>query len=112
MELIPAGIKGANLNGICVEHVGNFDIGKALMAPEHRHTILAVNARLCDKFGLEVNTRTVVYHHWYDLNTGKRVKEGTGTTKSCPGTNFFGGNTKEACEENFIPEILSVGVGV
>lgn len=105
LEIIPAGIKGANLNGVCIEHIGNFDLGKDVMIQEHKDAIVTVNARLCDKFGLQINTTTVVYHHWYDLNTGKRVREGTGTTKTCPGTNFFGGNTIEMCENNFIPEV-------
>jgi hypothetical protein len=46
----------------------------------------------------------VDYHHWYDLNTGKRIaKEGTGSTKTCPGTNFFGGNTVEAFKTGLLP---------
>ena len=104
-ETIPAGIKGVNGNGICIEHIGNFDTGKDAMTGEHRHTIVTVNALLCQKFNLKVNTNSIVYHHWYDLNTGKRVKEGTGSTKTCPGTNFFGGNTIAACERDFIPAV-------
>ena len=45
-----------------------------------------------------------VYHHWYDLNTGVRTN-GTGITKTCPGTMFFSGNTVAAAEANFIPVI-------
>jgi len=102
-EVVPAGIKGANLKGICMEHLGNFDIGKDTMTEAHKHTIVKVNALLCAKFKLAISTKSVVYHHWYDLNTGKLVAEGAGTTKTCPGTNFFGGNTKEACLKNFLP---------
>jgi hypothetical protein len=112
LEKIPAGIKGANLHGICIEHVGNFDIGKDTMAKAHRRTIVTVNALLCEKFDLDINSDSIVYHHWYDLNTGKRVKEGTGTTKTCPGTNFFGGNTVSACETNFLPEVREALVAV
>jgi hypothetical protein len=105
-EKIPAGIKGANTNGICIEHVGNFDLNKDVMTKAHRNTIIKVNALFCKKFGLPVNTNSIVYHHWYDLTTGKRVKEAAGTnTKTCPGTNFFGGNTIEMCEKNFLPEV-------
>jgi hypothetical protein len=104
-ETVPAGIKGANLNGICIEHIGNFDEGKDQMSEEHRETIVHVNALLCAKFNLKVNSNNVVYHHWYDLVTGKRVKQGKGSTKTCPGTNFFNGNTVEDCEANFLPQV-------
>ncbi|AYB30966.1 N-acetylmuramoyl-L-alanine amidase [Chryseolinea soli] len=109
-ETLPAGIKGANANGICMEHLGNFDLGKDTMTEEHKHTIVTINALLCAKFKLGISTKSVVYHHWYDLNTGKQVVEGTGTTKTCPGTNFFGGNTKEACQKNFLPLVEQVVV--
>jgi hypothetical protein len=107
-DTIPAGIKGANTHGICIEHIGNFDIGKDVMASAHRETIVNVNAWLCKKFMLPVNTFTVVYHHWYDLTTGKRVKEGSLNTKTCPGSNFFGGNTIEKCTAHFISEIQKI----
>jgi hypothetical protein len=107
-EKIPAGIKGANAFGICMEHVGNFDTGKDVMSKAHRDMIVKINALLCKKFKLPIDTNSVVYHHWYDLTTGKRVKEGSPNTKTCPGTNFFGGNTVEACNKNFIPEVKKV----
>jgi hypothetical protein len=105
IEEIPAGIKGANSYGICIEHLGNFDTGGDAMASSHNKTIIRLNALLCKKFALPADTKHIVYHHWYDLNTGKRVKEGTGTTKSCPGNAFFKGNTVEACNQHFIPEV-------
>ena len=92
LSVAPAGIKGANSYGICIEHIGDFDKGKDTMTDEQRKTILFINAVLLDHFGLEANTDTVVYHHWY-------------VSKSCPGSSFFGGNTKEDAEANFIPEI-------
>ena len=102
-ETMPAGIKGVNQFGICMEHLGNFDVGGDSMTAAHRNTIIKVNSLLCKKFGLTPSTDSVVYHHWYDLTTGKRVKDGSPNTKTCPGTNFFGGNTIEACTKNFIP---------
>jgi len=107
IDKIPAGIKGANTAGICIEHLGNFDHGGDNMAEIHRQTIVKINAFLCLKFGLRPNTNTIVYHHWYDLNTGKRL-DGAGMTKSCPGTNFFSGNTVDAAKNNFIPLIYEV----
>lgn len=104
-DTAPAGIKGANSRGICIEHVGNFDIDGDEMSKEHKKTILWINSELCFKFDLFPSTNTIVYHHWYDLKTGKR-KDGAGTTKSCPGTNFFGGNKVQDCEKIFIPQVL------
>lgn len=103
-DLAPAGIKGANAHGICIENLGDFDIGRNEMRPAHRNTILKVNALLCRKFHLLPGTDTIVYHHWFDRDTGQRTN-GTGNTKTCPGTNFFGGNTVAAAQNNFIPLI-------
>jgi hypothetical protein len=104
LDIAPAGIKGANANGICIEHLGKFDLGGDTMSPAQSHTIINMNAYLIDKFKLQVNTNSIVFHHWYDLDTGKRTN-GTGNVKTCPGTNFFGGNTVESCEKNFLPLI-------
>jgi hypothetical protein len=102
---VPAGIKGANSNGICIEHLGNFDKGGDVMTNEQKESILLINSLLLRKFNLLPSENTIVYHHWYDLNTGKQVEEGKGSTKSCPGTNFFNGNTKESFNSNFLPLI-------
>lgn len=102
LDVAPAGIKGANSNGICIEHFGNFDLGGDRMTEEHRKTILFINALLCFKFKLPLSTSAIVYHHWWDLNTGER-KNGAGVTKTCPGTNFFGGNKVADAEAHFIP---------
>jgi hypothetical protein len=101
LEKIPAGIKGANTGGICIENLGNFDTGKDLMTADQRGAIIRVNALLCRKFSLRPNQSTIVYHHWFDLSTGART-DGAGITKSCPGTGFFGGNKVANAEANFI----------
>ena len=100
----PAGIRGANSGGICIEHIGNFDEGKDQMTEAHTKTIIHLNALLCVTFGLEPDTDSIVYHHWWDLKTAKR-KNGEGSTKSCPGTGFFGGNKVEDAMNHFIPRI-------
>jgi hypothetical protein len=102
LDKVPAGIKGANQEGICLENLGNFDVGGDTMTPAHRDAIVKVNALLCREFGLTPSTDTIVYHHWYDLNSGQRTG-GSGTTKSCPGTAFFAGNSEAAASANFIP---------
>ncbi len=107
MDTIPAGIKGANSFGVCIEHMGNFDIGGDQIAPEHATTIVKMNALLCKKFALVPSIDSIQYHHWWDIITGQRTN-GTGTVKTCPGTNFFGGNTVESCEKNFIPLVKNL----
>ena len=106
MDKIPAGIKGANTGGVCIEHTGNFDAGGDTMSTPQQAAIIELNAILCRKFALAPNTNTIVYHHWYDLNTGERTN-GTGTTKTCPGTAFFGGNTVADAAANFVPRVAS-----
>lgn len=103
----PAGIKGANTGGICIEHIGNFDTGGDTMTPEHSNTIVYLNALLCAKFRLEPDTDSIVYHHWWDLKTGKRTN-GEGVTKSCPGAHFFGGNKVADAGKNFVPLIKTM----
>jgi N-acetylmuramoyl-L-alanine amidase. len=105
LNIAPAGIKGANTAGICIEHVGNFDTGHDQMASAHQETILALNAALCMRFDLPADTDSIVYHHWYDLDTGKRTN-GIGNVKTCPGTGFLGGNTVKAAQANFIPQVI------
>lgn len=102
LEATPACIYGANRDSICIEHLGNFDIDGDTMTNEHRLAIIQMTAALCDKFRLPVSTFSIIYHHWFELSTGKR-NNGTGGNKSCPGTNFFGGNKVADCTTNFLP---------
>lgn len=102
LESTPACIFGANRDSICIEHLGNFDKDGDTMTNEHRLSIIQMTAALCDKFRLPVNTFSIIYHHWFELSTGKR-NNGIGGNKSCPGTNFFGGNKIEDCMTNFLP---------
>lgn len=90
LSTIPAGIKGHNAQGICIEHLGNFDEGYDRMTDAHKDTVIHLNAVLLDKFKLEPTAGHVIYHHWFH-------------TKTCPGTAFFGGNTEEDAKNGFIP---------
>lgn len=103
-EKAPASIAGHNARALCIEHFGNFDKGQDKMSEEHKKTIVFLNAILCLKFNIQPNVENIVYHHWYDLFTARRTN-GSGATKSCPGNDFFGGNTVEAANKNFIPLI-------
>ncbi len=106
LNKIPAGIKGANTGSICIENIGNFDKNKDVMSAKHKKSIIGITAALLKHFGIEANIEGIRYPHWIDLNTGKRT-DGAGSTKTCPGSNFFGGNTVKKCQENFIPLVKS-----
>ncbi|WP_299367037.1 peptidoglycan recognition family protein [Winogradskyella sp.] len=106
-ERSPACIFGQNSNAFCIENIGNFDAGGDIMHPEQSDSIIRVTAILCKKFDLPINTKSIVYHHWFNLSTGKR-NNGSGGNKSCPGTQFFGGNKVSDCEANFLPEVRNI----
>jgi hypothetical protein len=104
---IPAGIKGANTYGICIENTGNFDTGFDKMDPRQRDTIILMTKILLAGFSLPATDKSIIYHHWYDLTLGTRIiKDGTGDTKSCPGTAFFGGNRVEDFRKNMLPLLV------
>ncbi|MBL8980653.1 MAG: SH3 domain-containing protein [Gemmatimonadetes bacterium] len=107
LEANPACIFGNNQHAICIEHLGNFDTGGDAMTAAHRQTILRMTAAICERFAIPVTADRVVYHHWFDLSTGARTNGG-GTTKSCPGTAFFGGNSVEQAQRNFLPKVRAL----
>jgi len=111
IDIMPAGIFGANHGAICIENLGNFDAGNDVMTPSHKETITFLNALLCAKFNLKPVQEQVVYHHWFD-QTGKRFSDDKinnnqvdNEQKTCPGTAFFGTNTITSAVENFYPLI-------
>ncbi len=107
----PACIYGNNARAICIENVGDFDAGRDDMNAAQRDSIIRATAALAKRFSLvPVTTSNIVYHHWFDLNTGARTN-GSGTTKSCPGTAFFGGNTVAACAAGFLPLVSAALAG-
>ncbi|MBS1720334.1 MAG: N-acetylmuramoyl-L-alanine amidase [Armatimonadetes bacterium] len=108
LEMDPACTKGANQNAICIENVGNFDDEGDIMTELHMKTIVEAAARVCGKWHIPVDADHVLYHHWFDLNSGQRNDGIGGTTKSCPGSNFFGGNRPEDAEAHFFPLIMNV----
>jgi predicted component of type VI protein secretion system len=75
------------------------------MLAKQRETIIQMTAILCRRFNIPVNTQSIVYHHWFNLSTGQR-NDGSSNNKSCPGTNFFGGNKVIDCSTYFLPLIL------
>lgn len=107
LELTPAGIKGFNSNAICIENLGNFDSGKDTMTNQQKNTIIKMTAILSNKFSISIDTNHIVYHHWFNLETGER-NNGTKKNKSCPGTNFFGGNKVNHCQTIFLPLVKDI----
>lgn len=102
LEQSPACIKGNNQSSLCIENLGNFDQARDTMSAEQRATIIGMAAIICKRFAIPVNADRVVYHHWFDLDTGARTN-GSGNTKTCPGTAFFGGNAVENAQRSFLP---------
>ncbi|WP_258000327.1 LysM peptidoglycan-binding domain-containing protein [Bacillus sp. Marseille-P3661] len=95
----------ANSVGLTIENVGNFDRGHDVMTAEQKETIVYITALLSMKFGLTPSIDSITYHHWWSLKTGERVldKGPEYNVKTCPGTNFFGGNTTTSAKNNFYP---------
>ncbi|MFN8980152.1 MAG: SH3 domain-containing protein [Gemmatimonas sp.] len=106
LEQTPACIKGQNAHSVCVEHLGNFDAGRDTMSAAHRASIIGLSGAICRRFAIPVNVDRIVYHHWFHLDTGARTN-GSGNTKTCPGTAFFGGNSVESAQRTFLPHIRS-----
>lgn len=111
LELTPACIYGNNSGSICIENVGFFDTGVDTMNQSQADAIVRATAAICKKFSIAASTDKVVYHHWFDLSTGSRKNGLSGISKTCPGTNFFGGNKVGDCEANFLPLVRSAMAG-
>lgn len=103
LEMVPAGIKGANTGAIAIECIGNFDRGADVMSLAQREAIVGILKVLTEKFSLEPK-ESIIYHSWW-TSSGKHLGDYIRgeSCKTCPGTNFFGGNTKKAFEENLLP---------
>ena len=109
LEATPAGIYGANSGAICIECLGNFDKGGDTMTEAQKNAIVAAVKILLDKFKLEAE-KNVEYHAWWTANgsdLGDYVKGKS--AKTCPGTNFLGGNTLTSYEKNLMPLIKNYG---
>jgi hypothetical protein len=111
LEKSPACIYGNNSGAVCIENLGNFDANGDTMSLEQKNAIVKATAIICGKFSIPVNSDKVVYHHWFRLDNGVR-NNGAGGNKTCPGTNFFGGNKVSDCEANFLPLVANQIAGV
>jgi hypothetical protein len=110
LNTMPAGIANANSGGICIECVGNFDIGGDIMTDAQKNAIVGAVKILLDKFNLSAEDG-VTYHAWWSSDgrpLGDYVKGHS--VKTCPGTNFFGGNSLTSYERNLMPLIKNYDV--
>lgn len=102
----PAGITGANTGAICIENYGWFDKNYDVMSQSQKNAIIQYVAILCKHFELTPSSNTIVYHCWYTAK-GQKINDYVAgkSCKTCPGTNFFGGNTLNDYMTNFLPLI-------
>ncbi|MEK3776608.1 peptidoglycan recognition family protein [Paenibacillus sp. FSL K6-4396] len=103
----PAGIKGANTGALCIEIIGNFDQGGDTMSTAQKQSVIHLYACLALKLNIAIDTSHIVYHAWYTSSGAWLGDYERGeSSKTCPGTNFFGdGNTRSGAERGFIPAI-------
>lgn len=100
----PAGITGGNSGAICIECIGNFDAGADVMTSAQRSAVITAAAAILSRFSLTVEA--ITYHCWWTsggTNLGDYDKYKS--AKTCPGTGFFGGNTRQAFEKEFKKEV-------
>jgi hypothetical protein len=76
------------------------------MTKQQANAIIAAVAILYEKFGFQPSDKTIVYHHWFRLDNGVR-NEDNGCNKSCPGTNFFGGNKVSNFQKEFLLLVIN-----
>lgn len=113
LEFEGAGIAYNGKTNITIENLGNFDT--EIMTQEQKDTIVFLTKTLVQKFNIPINSDGIVYHSWFNLQTG--VKDNIGGKKkfdgvlykTCPSFNFFGGNTYEAMQKNLFPLLKDIG---
>ena len=102
----PIGIKGWNTGKVCIEIYGDFDKGGDQMTAAQKEAIIALVGELCTRFNLTPGPSTLRYHAWFSSGgTYLGTYDPNKSRKTCPGTNFFGGNTMDAYKKNFLPAI-------
>lgn len=111
LEKTPIGIKGWNTNSVCTEIYGNFDKGYDTMNSVQKKAVIAFYALMSWKFNIGINSTHIRPHCWFTsdgryLGNYSQPK----SAKSCPGTGFFGGNTKASFNANFYPLIKAFDV--
>lgn len=107
-ELDGGGILSDPKGDITTEIFADFDSEQ--MTDACKKTVLGIAWACSKKFGIPLNETGHKYHYWFDLKTGKELKDGeAGSRKTCPGKNFFGGFTRKAFNETFLPALIEYG---
>lgn len=107
-ELDGGGILNDPKGDITTEIYADFDT--EAMTDACRKTILGIAWACSKKFNLPLDETGHKYHYWFDLDTGKELKDGEkGKRKTCPGKNFFGGHTRASFNANFIKALKEYG---
>lgn len=107
----PAGIVGANTGAVCIECFGNFDAGQDSMTDAQADAIVQLTAALCNRFALNP-AKAITYHAWWTSNgTALGDYSPSHSAKTCPGTAFFGGNSKAAFSKYFLPRVIAAMQG-
>ena len=102
----PIGISGWNTGAICIEIYGNFDKGNDQMTSAQREAVIQLVGELCRRFSISPSENNLRYHAWFTRGGTYLGGYVPGkSTKTCPGTGFFGGNTMAAYKANFLPVI-------
>lgn len=109
----PASIKFKNRGAFAIENLGNFDDGFDSMTQEQQNAIVKLVAVVADIFSVPLDSDHIVYHAWFNRETGKKfgleeMNNSNEFFKSCPGSNFFGGNSIKSMEENFLPLVRKI----
>lgn len=92
--LTPAVVENHNQGVIGIEVLGLFDKGKDDMTNQQRDAVIGTIGELLRGFKLNPEN-DVTYHCWY---TDK---------KTCPGTAFIGGNTRDAYKQHVLPILIN-----
>lgn len=109
----PIGIRNWNANAICIEIYGDFDRGRDVMYDVQKKAIIELVGELCKHFKIATSDINIRYHAWFDSAGSYLGNYIPGkSTKTCPGTSFFGGNTIVAYRQNFLPAIKDYISGV
>lgn len=113
LRLSPAGIYGKNRGAICIEIVGCFDAGYDSINAEQETALLGLVDFLTTAKELPKDERGIVYHAWYNRTngkfSGKHRQHNTKEFKTCPGNNFYGGNSVESFRKNFLAKLKNNG---
>ena len=82
------------------------------MKDSQKNAVVSAIKILADKFGINPETG-IVYHSWW-TSDGKKIGDynAAKSSKTCPGTNFFGGSSRSAFEKNLLPLIENAECGV